>query len=205
MKIPASLAATCCLVLLVGGGVSAAQNPGLGNNAPPGQGGNPGIGQGQKPQLPVKVLEFQTMTGVDGPFLGGANPIRDLSGGGLPWVLDAAKGELRDDGHLEVQVMGLVIPEDSAPTSCGGVACNPAPFFRAIVSCLTVDETGAVVTDKVITDNGAEVMIGDPKSGDAKIEATIDLPDPCVAPIVFVTNPTGAWFAATGVGAIPGL
>jgi hypothetical protein len=38
--------------------------------------------------------------------------------------------------------------------------------------------------------------------GDATIKATVDLPDPCVAPIVFVTSGTGSapgsWFAATG-------
>jgi hypothetical protein len=38
--------------------------------------------------------------------------------------------------------------------------------------------------------------------GDATIKATVELPDPCVAPIVFVTSGTGPapgnWFAATG-------
>jgi hypothetical protein len=36
-------------------------------------------------------------------------------------------------------------------------------------------------------------------TGDSKIEATLDLPEPCIAPIVFVTSPGAAWFAATGV------
>jgi hypothetical protein len=35
--------------------------------------------------------------------------------------------------------------------------------------------------------------------GDARIRAQIDLPEPCIAPIVFVTSPTNAWFAATGM------
>ena len=30
------------------------------------------------------------------------------------------------------------------------------------------------------------------------ISDTIVLPQPCIAPIVFVTSPGGAWFAATG-------
>jgi len=34
--------------------------------------------------------------------------------------------------------------------------------------------------------------------GDATIEATLTLPDPCIAPIIFVTNAGGAWFASTG-------
>jgi hypothetical protein len=41
-------------------------------------------------------------------------------------------------------------------------------------------------------------------AGDAEIDARVDLPDTCVAPIVFVTNGTGsapgAWFATTGTG-----
>ena len=42
-------------------------------------------------------------------------------------------------------------------------------------------------------------MIGDPQNGDAEIEAKLDLPNPCIAPIIFVTSPTGSWFSVTGV------
>jgi len=35
-------------------------------------------------------------------------------------------------------------------------------------------------------------------TGDSEIDANVKLPSPCIAPIVFVTSPTGAWFAATG-------
>jgi hypothetical protein len=35
-------------------------------------------------------------------------------------------------------------------------------------------------------------------TGNAEIEATVNLPSPCFAPIVFVTSPTGSWFAVTG-------
>ena len=38
-----------------------------------------------------------------------------------------------------------------------------------------------------------------PTDFDALIDEVLDLPDPCIAPIVFVTSPTGAWFAVTGV------
>jgi hypothetical protein len=41
-------------------------------------------------------------------------------------------------------------------------------------------------------------------AGEATIKATLELPSPCIAPIVFVTsgtgNPPGAWFATTGIG-----
>jgi len=139
------------------------------------------------------VLEADTMVGVDGPFVGNANPIRGVNGGGLPWVLDEAKVELDRDGKLEVEVEGLIIPADV------GFGFNPAPFFRAIVSCLSVDAGGNVVTANVMTTNGAEVMEGDPQNGDAKIEADVVLPTPCIAPIVFVTSPGGSWFSATGL------
>ena len=139
------------------------------------------------------VLEADTMVGVDGPFVGTANPIRGVNGGGLPWVLDEAKVELDRDGKLEVDVEGLIIPADA------GFGFNPAPFFRAIVSCLSIDAGGNVVTANVMTTNGAEVMEGDPGNGDAKIEADVVLPTPCVAPIVFVTSPGGSWFSATGL------
>jgi len=140
------------------------------------------------------VLEADTMVGVDGPFLGGSgNPIRGVAGGGLPWILEEAKVELEGDGKLEIEVEGLIIPDDI------GFGFNPVSFFRAIVSCLTVDAGGNAVIDNVTTTNGAEVMEGDPRNGDAKIEADVELPTPCVAPIVFVTSPNGSWFSATGL------
>lgn len=189
------LAATCCVLLGAGSGALADDHRGHGSDDPPGLDDNPGHGKGPKPKLTETVLEFQTMVGVNGMFLGATNPIRGVDGGGLPWVLDGAKGELKDNGKLEVEVEGLVVPG----TSPCGVDCNPAPFFKALVSCLTVDAG----IENVSTTNGSEVMIGDPTNGNAKIEAMLDLPDPCIAPIVFVTSPTGAWFAVTGVGVIP--
>lgn len=143
------------------------------------------------------ILKFRTMVGVDGAFLGSANPIRGVNGGGLPWVLDKANGKLEDDGELKVRVKGLIIP-DTEP----GFGFNPAPFFRAIVSCISVDETGMPVIENVSTDNGDEVMIGNPRKGNAKIDADVDLPEPCVAPIIFVTSPDGSWFSVTGAGSL---
>jgi len=138
------------------------------------------------------VLEAETMVGVHGPFLGNANPIRGVNGAGMTWVLDEVKVELDRDGKLEVEVEGLIIPS---------MGINPGPFFRAIVSCLSDDGGGGVVIVNVITTNKEEVMEGNPRNGDAKIEADVVLPTPCVAPIVFVVTHRKdmvAWFAATG-------
>jgi hypothetical protein len=45
------------------------------------------------------------------------------------------------------------------------------------------------------------VFAAGPNEGTNTIPAfrTVSLPSPCIAPIVFVTAPTGAWFAATGL------
>ncbi len=130
-----------------------------------------------------KILEFDTMVGIPQALTGTQNPIRGINGGGLPWMLTSASGELSASGRLEVKVRGLVL---AAGPNAGK---NPIPSFRAIVSCLGSD--GSV--QNVMTDPFPATM-----TGNAKIEATVALPQPCIAPIVFVTSPTGAWFAATG-------
>ena len=141
------------------------------------------------------VLEFDTMTGVVAPFTGTANPVRGVPGGGLPWELDRARGRLRADGRLDIKVEGLVLAR-RAPVPAAAQGTNPVPQFRAIVSCLTPSADGtAVDTVNVTTDPTPATVPG----GDARIRAMVDLPEPCIAPIVFVTSPTGAWFAATGI------
>ncbi len=136
-----------------------------------------------------KILEFDTMVGVPPALTGSQNPIRGINGGGIPWMISSASGELRTDGHLEIEVQGLVL---AAGPNAGS---NPIPSFRAIVSCLQSD--GSV--DNILT--GAFPATTGPASsggGDAQIETDVVLPHPCIAPIIFVTSPTGAWFAATG-------
>lgn len=140
-----------------------------------------------------QILRFDTMNGVDGPFLGAANPIREVRGGGLPWVIARGRGKLDDDGKLDVEVRGLIIPLSA------GFGFNPAPFFRVVISCLSVNASGLVEIVNVITANGDEVMLGDPRNGDARFKTKVDLPTPCVAPVLFVTSPGGSWFSVTGL------
>ena len=136
------------------------------------------------------VLEFDTMAGVVEPFTGSAHAIRGVSGGGLPWELDRATGELRADGRLEIRVEGLVLAR-RAPVPPALQGTNPADDFRARVNCLTPasPDVGETITTGLFPASD---------DGDSRIEARVDLPKPCIAPIVFVTNPGGAWFAATG-------
>ncbi len=137
---------------------------------------------------PVSILQFDTMVGIPSTLTGtqGAAALRGINGGGKPWTLSEAKGNLGADGSLKVEVQGLVL---------AATGSNPISSFAAIVSCVT--STGAF--DNILT-AAFPATIG-PASlggGDADIETTVALPQPCIAPIVFVTNSSGAWFAATG-------
>lgn len=131
-----------------------------------------------------KVLEFDGMEGVIAPYTGAANPIRGLNGGGRPWIIRSGKGEVKSDGRVEVKVRGLVLTS---------TLLNPAANFRVVVSCLSVNAAGEATTVNVSSGDFPATP-----AGDAEIEAALDLPTPCIAPVVFVTSSTGAWFAATG-------
>ena len=139
------------------------------------------------------MLEWQTMVGVPQGFTGQTNKglIRDVPGGGIPWRLDLGKGELSTGGHLEIKVRGLVL------ASGANAGNNPVGAFRGLVSCLTDDAT-PVVVNVPTGDFTATTGPASAGGGNADIEAELDLPNPCIAPIVFVTNAGGSWFAATG-------
>ena len=132
------------------------------------------------------VLDFDVMTPVVAPFTGAAHPIRGVNGGGVPWQIDRGRGDLSSDGRLKIKVEGLVLVSSGQ---------NPVAMFRGVVNCLTPASPDVGV-------NLATAPVPASSDGDATIKATVELPDPCVAPIVFVTSGTGAppgsWFAATG-------
>jgi hypothetical protein len=134
----------------------------------------------------TKILEWQTMVGVPQALTGTQAPIRGINGGGIPWTLTAAKGELSTTGHLEIKVDGLVL---------ASTLSNPISTFRAIVSCLSAD--GSVQNVQTAT-FPATTGLASAGGGDATIEADVELTQPCIAPIVFVTSAGGAWFASTG-------
>lgn len=136
-----------------------------------------------------KILEFDTMVGVPLGLTGTQSPIRGVNGGGLPWAIGSARGELTTGGHLEIDVQGLVF---AAGPNAGR---NTVGSFRALVSCLQSDGTVInVPTGPFPASLGAASEGG----GDARIEADVTLPQPCLAPILFVTSPGGSWFAVTG-------
>lgn len=146
---------------------------------------------------PATVLKAETMAAVVGPYVsptpGTGTLIRGVRGGGLPWQIDEAKVVLLADGRVTVKVEGLVLL-DAAPVPEALRGTNPITSFKAIVSCETIDAGGAAATENVSTG-----LFPATSSGDSKIEATVELPSPCFAPVVFVTSPGGQWFSVTGL------
>ncbi|HEX8993076.1 MAG TPA: hypothetical protein VF784_15450 [Anaerolineales bacterium] len=139
----------------------------------------------------LSILRFDTMVGIPSALTGTQSlaPLRGIPGGGLPWMLSEANGSLTVDGRLKVEVQGLVL---AAGPRAG---TNPVASFRAEVSCVKDDGT----FDNILTDTfPATTGPASSGGGDAEIETSVTLPQPCIAPIIFVTSPGGAWFAATG-------
>jgi hypothetical protein len=147
----------------------------------------------ESPQA-APLLAFSSMYGVDGGFVGAVNPIRGIIGDELPWqITGSARGLLSSDGRLRVRVRGLVFTNDpEVPPELQGI--NDETQFRAVVSCMSEDATGAVVTSNVTS-------AGFPASpeGNSDIDAQVTLPSPCIAPIIFViAGSEDKWFAVTG-------
>lgn len=112
----------------------------------------------------------------------------------MPWeIAGAAWGSVKTDGRVTVHVRGLVFADDDeVPPELRGK--NDEAEFRALVSCLSEDEAGNVTTANVTT-------AGFPanEAGNSDIETEIELPNPCVAPIVLVlAGSEEKWFAADG-------
>ena len=141
----------------------------------------------------TKLISFDTMYGVDGPFVGDANPIQGIPGDELPWAIaKSIKGDLDTDGHLRIDVKGLVFKDDpSVPPDLRGK--NDESDFRGAVSCLTEDG------DSVVTANVFTAGFPATVEGNSTIDTVVRLPNPCVAPIILVlAGSEDKWFAVTG-------
>ena len=140
------------------------------------------------------IMKFDTLTTVAGPYAGSANAIRGMAGVRLPWVVETGSGSLSLDGHLLVRIRGLVLADDPpVPRSLRGM--NPFPAFRVVVSCLSISPDGTATVRNVSTgDFEAD------SSGNSDIDARLSPPQPCMAPILLVTGPSGVerWLAVTG-------
>lgn len=135
------------------------------------------------------LFNFHRMAAVVPPFTGPANPIRGLGGGGAPWQIAMGHAELNASGKLEVHVRGLVLVNTGA---------NPIANFAAILSCQSFDAAKAPTVVNLVAGTAPATA-----AGDSDIEGTVQLPSPCIAPIVFVAIPATAtaparWLAASG-------
>ncbi len=110
-----------------------------------------------------------------GPTLFGRTP------GTAPWVLD--KGRVRVDtaGNFDLRVRGLVIPTPPANGT------NPVPTLSASLVC-----NGAVVA--------TTATVPFDTAGNARINTTVAVPSPCLAPAVLVhpNAVTSVYIAASG-------
>lgn len=141
-----------------------------------------------------KLVESNSLLGVPRPYTGATNAIRGVPGGGLPWVVDLGKVKVTPEGKVDIVVKGIVFdPEDPAVIDAGIGGTNTVPNFKAIVSCLSTDSEGNAVTVNVSTG-----LFPADTAGNSQIKDRVALPDPCIAPIVFVASPGGSWFATTG-------
>ncbi len=146
------------------------------------------------------MLEWESMIGVPRAYIGATNPIRGINGGGLPWVIGSGEGELSTNGKLEMKVSGVVFDPNDPDTIARGLAgTNTVAQFKAIVSCQSIDANGAAVVVNVSSPLvNATLGAASAGGGNAKIETRLALPKPCIAPLVFLTSPGGAWFATIG-------
>lgn len=144
-----------------------------------------------------EVLSFKTMYGVDGPFIEETNAIRGIPGDELPWVVaKSATGKLFSDGLLVIHVRGLVFTDDDVvPPELRGI--NDEPYFRAAVSCLSEESVNG--KDSVVVKNVVTGQFPATATGNSDIKAKVELPNPCVAPIIFVLSGSEfKWFSVTG-------
>jgi hypothetical protein len=154
---------------------------------------------GDDPGL-LNILTFDTMYAVDGPLLGETHAIRGVVGDEAPWVIDRfIKGRLGKDGRLQILVRGLVFADDPlVPPELVGK--NDETEYRGLVSCLTEDAVEGIVTANV-TSRGFPADV----HGNSLIDEHLELPNPCIAPIVFVmAGSEEKWFAVTGFEADQG-
>ena len=109
-------------------------------------------------------------------------------------VLKSAHSFLTTKRKLHVVVKGLVFSDDDkVPPDLQGI--NDEAEFRVLLSCLTETEDEKVAEAQVET-GGFPATI----DGNCIIDTTIELPNPCIAPVLFVMSGSEeAWFAVSGV------
>ena len=114
--------------------------------------------------------------------------IHGVAAGGAPWALDHGSVQVQGDGHIRVEVEGLVIPVVHGTFPAG--TARPVTVVSASLYCAPDTSAAAATTQSVPIS----------EHGDATISDTIHLPATCLAPIVLVhpNGNDGAYIAVTG-------
>ena len=103
--------------------------------------------------------------------------------------LDFGRVELSQGGFVSVKVKGLVIDPNAASAAAG---TNPSPC-SGCSSAASTPRPGSTT---------CSATRSRPRPGSARgmrrRSSSSPSPDPCIAPIVFVTSNGGSWFASTG-------
>ncbi len=141
------------------------------------------------------ILNITSMNGVSSGYTAGQNPVRGLDGSGLPWTVQSATGSLTFNGRLMLRVTGLVFdPDDQMVISKGLQGQNTIASFRGVISCRDIHGNLINVNTASFP---ATTGLRSHGGGDATIETQVDLPKPCLEPIVFITGPGDTWVATT--------
>ncbi len=128
--------------------------------------------------VPAGSASAQTIfeTGVEGTQVAGQT-IAGI-GGGAPWDVAAGEARIESNGHLKVEVSGLVLTTPILPAD---------PVFPVLGVCgsLVCQKTAAgdPTNEQVATTGNFPLS---PVTGDAEVAASITLPAVCVAPTVLL-------------------
>lgn len=113
--------------------------------------------------------------------------VHGVPAGAVPWVLDRGRVSLGADGHLKVQLRGLVIPVAHGGLPAG--TARPVTTVSASLYCAPDAAGAAATTGPVPISEG----------GDAQIDAVLSLPVTCLSPTVLVhPNGLNAYIALPG-------
>jgi hypothetical protein len=114
--------------------------------------------------------------------------IHGVTRGGAPWVIQRGRIQLAADGHIKIQLRGLVIP--IAHGTFPANTALPVTTVNASLYCAP-DSSGAAATT---------VSVPISADGNARITDKLTLPATCVAPTVLVhpNGGLGAYIALPG-------
>lgn len=114
--------------------------------------------------------------------------IHGVTRGGAPWVLKRGRVQLDADGHIKIQLRGLVIP--IAHGTFPANTALPVTTVSASLFCAP-DSTGPAATTKSVSISA---------DGNAGITDKLGLPATCLAPTVLIhpNGGLGAYIALPG-------